>query len=71
MENVKVDVPSEHQTSSVGEKQSGTMKLTSRVSKGFMGYDILKHFVVTLDYYNMEMHLGIPETGKLDMNASH
>jgi hypothetical protein len=71
MENVKVDVPSEHQTSSVGEKQSDSVKLISRISKGLMGYDILKHFVVTLDYYNMEMHLGVPETVKLGMNASH
>lgn len=64
LENVEVSVPAEHQTSSIGEKYAGSILYMGRTSKGLLGYDILKHFVVTLDYSNAEVHLGVPESPK-------
>ncbi len=65
VENVIVSTPVEGQDitlmSTVGEKrQTGTRIRGNRV-EGLLGYDILKHFVVTIDYERGFMHVGLPE----------
>lgn len=59
LEDVAVAVPSERQESMIGRRYTGS--LMNPTSKGLVGYDVLKHFVLTLDYDNAEMHLGLPE----------
>lgn len=40
--------------------QTGTRINGKRVS-GLIGYDVLKHFVLTMDYARGQMHVGLPE----------
>lgn len=35
--------------------------LRSKSVKGIVGYEVLKHFVLTIDYKNGRMHVGLPE----------
>lgn len=65
VENVIVSTPVAGQDitlmSTVGEKrQTGTRIRGNRV-EGVLGYDILKHFVITIDYERGFMHVGLPE----------
>ena len=41
-------------------KTTGT-NIKQKTSKGLLGYDIVKHFVLTVDYKNAVMHVGLPE----------
>jgi hypothetical protein len=59
-ENVPVSVPAEGQSSSVGRPVGSNGPGTE--SRGLMGNDILRHFVVTLDAKHMKMHLALPNT---------
>lgn len=64
LENVLVSFPAEGQ-SIVIEKQSsisGTLR-KSQKQQGILGYDILKHFVLTMDYAKGQVHIGLPEEG--------
>ncbi|MGI9235886.1 MAG: aspartyl protease family protein [Woeseiaceae bacterium] len=62
LENVIVIVPGEGEKTNVGRDESA--KLGTRVkqtsSDGILGYDVLKHFVVTIDYKRSYLHLGAP-----------
>ena len=35
--------------------------IRSKNVKGIVGYEVLKHFVLTIDYKNGKMHVGLPE----------
>jgi len=62
LENVIVSTPVEGQKSNIGRRQSrGSKNSGKRQSKGILGYDVMKHFVVTLDYKGRKMHVGLPE----------
>lgn len=62
LENVIVIVPAEGETTTVG--RSSRVPTGSRVrgtdSDGILGYDILKHFVVTIDFKRSLLHLEAP-----------
>jgi len=62
LENVVVIVPGEGEKTNVG--QDVIAKLGTRIketaSDGILGYDVLKHFVVTIDYKRSFLHLGVP-----------
>ena len=62
LENVAVLVPDEGERTNVGKEvraKIGT-RLKKRSSDGILGYDVLKHFVVTIDYKHSFLHLGVP-----------
>ncbi len=62
LENVMVIVPGEGEKTNVGEQVRA--KLGTRIKKagsdGILGYDVLKHFIVTIDYKRSFLHLGVP-----------
>ena len=53
-------VPAEGETTALFEKRSSTgsrIKRNRRNSQGLLGYDVLKHFVVTIDYKSGYVHI--------------
>lgn len=62
LENVIVIVPGEGEMMNVGKDTRA--KLGTRIketsSDGILGFDVLKHFVVTIDYKHSLLHLGVP-----------
>ena len=62
VENVQVSVPGEGQVESVsGGNLNGISHIRGKNIKGLLGYDVLKHFVLTIDYKAGHMHIGLPE----------
>ena len=63
LENVIVMVPGEGEKATVGRESSA--KPGSRLKKdkldGILRYDVLKHFVVTIDFKRSLLHLAPPE----------
>lgn len=62
LENVIITVPAEGQVTTVGERPShGSRRdLTKKSSKGILGYDVLKHFIVTIDFRRSRLHIELP-----------
>lgn len=62
LENVAITVPASGEKSNVGEQQSASLesRLTNNQSEGILGFDVLKHFVVTIDYKRSLLHLAPP-----------
>lgn len=62
LENPVVTVQAEGETTNVGQEQQ--MRLGTRLKKtdsdGILGYDVLKHFVVTMDFKRSLLHLEPP-----------
>ncbi|MBE7215477.1 aspartyl protease family protein [Shewanella benthica] len=64
LENVKMSVPEEGQKTNIASNSRGSMtRFKGKNIKGLLGYDVLKHFVITIDYKAGHMHVGIPEEG--------
>ncbi len=62
LENVIAMVPAEGNETTVGKQDSartGT-RIKKNNSDGILGYDVLKHFVVTIDYKRSLLHLAPP-----------
>ena len=36
-------------------------RVKGRKVEAIIGYDVLKHFVLTIDYYGGRMHVGLPK----------
>lgn len=62
LENVIVTVPSEGQMMNLTDKKGRTSNGVQRGmrSQGILGYDILQHFVLTLDTKNWQAHIAAP-----------
>ncbi len=63
LDNIDVQIPADGEVSNVGKRSSdgGMTRISSgKQSKGLLGYDILKHFVVTIDYYGYNLHIYAP-----------
>lgn len=62
LENVIVIVPDEGEKTNVGKDVRAKLgtRLKETSSDGILGYDVLKHFVVTIDYKRSLLHLGVP-----------
>ncbi len=63
LENVIVIVPAEGEQSNVGKKtrlKTGTRVRKKEDSDGILGYDVLKHFVVTIDFKRSKLHIAPP-----------
>ena len=64
VENPIVSVPEQGETLNMFKRQSTTGTHVRRgrgKSRGLLGFDILKHFVVTIDYKSGLIHLAAPE----------
>lgn len=61
LENVIVIVPGEGERTNVGKGVTARLgtRITEISSDGILGYDVLKHFVVTIDYKHSLLHLGV------------
>jgi len=62
LENVSMVVPVKGSGSKMFERKvvTGT-RIAKRNPDGILGYDVLKHFVLTIDYKTGDMHVGTPE----------
>lgn len=67
LENVLVTVPALKNTVDVGSARGemvhdgSNFRRFQQNAAGVLGFDVLKHFIVTLDYKGKRMHLGLPE----------
>lgn len=62
LENVLVTIPAKGLNSNLESQfqQTGTRIKGKRV-QGLIGYDVLKHFLITIDYKRGYAHIGLPE----------
>jgi len=64
LDNVSVNVPTQDHLSDFGryftEASTGTRIKKGVQAKGLIGYDVLKHFVVTIDYMGYSVNLYAP-----------
>lgn len=61
LENVQVSVPSDDSRVNVLEQYSEVgSRIKGKRVQGILGYDVLQHFVVTIDYKNGHAHIGLP-----------
>ena len=65
MENVTVTVPAEGEhlyltTRSTIERQTGTRIKRGKQSDGLLGYDVLRHFIVSIDYRRELVNFDVP-----------
>ena len=62
LEDVVVTVPAEGQKMNISDKTSRTTAGVQKGihAKGLLGYDVLKHFVLTLDTKNWRAHIAAP-----------
>jgi len=63
LENIPITIPAEGESIMVGkrERAGGMRRLSaSKDSKGLLGYDILKHFILTIDYSSYKAHIVAP-----------
>ncbi|WP_414829776.1 signal protein PDZ [Alteromonas sp. H39] len=65
VENVIVSTPIEgqdlHINTDVGAKEQTGTRIRGNQVSGLLGYDVLKHFVLTIDYERGYLHIGLPE----------
>ncbi|BDX06423.1 pepsin/retropepsin-like aspartic protease family protein [Planctobacterium marinum] len=62
LENVLVSVPAEGESANLVDQNRLTgSRIKSRKQEGILGYDVLKHFVLTLDYRAGHAHISLPE----------
>jgi predicted aspartyl protease len=61
LENIPITIPAEGESVTIGEKYRGIYRSSfSKDSKGLLGYDILKHFILTIDYSSYKAHIVAP-----------
>lgn len=62
LEQVLVTIPALGQKSQLGSQyQNAGSKIKGRKVQGIIGYDVLKHFLITIDYKGGHAHIGLPE----------
>lgn len=65
LENVLVTFSTEDFNTSFNSKVHTTgSRIRSRRVAGLIGYDVLKHFILTMDYGRGQMHVGLPKEGE-------
>lgn len=61
LENVIVSVPAEGQSSNLASQyEQSSSRLKGKRVRGILGYDVLKHFVLTIDYEKGYGHIALP-----------
>jgi predicted aspartyl protease len=62
LENVLVTIPAEGEKSNLESQYQRTgSRIKGRRVQGIIGYDVLKHFLITIDYNKGLAHIGLPE----------
>ncbi|MGS0498395.1 signal protein PDZ [Pseudoalteromonas sp. S1727] len=62
LENVLVSIPAEGQKAYLESQYEATgSRIKGRKVQGLIGYDVLKHFLITIDYKNGHAHIGLPD----------
>jgi len=62
LENVQGTVPAEGAKLSVASSNSRVgSRIRGKRVRGLIGYDVFKHFLLTIDYSGGHMHVGLPE----------
>ncbi|WP_125561095.1 pepsin/retropepsin-like aspartic protease family protein [Pseudoalteromonas rubra] len=62
LSNVQLAYPEKgHKLTSLKQYAHTSSMIKGKRVKGILGYDVLKHFLVTLDYARGNMHLSVPE----------
>ncbi|GAA5218455.1 aspartyl protease family protein [Corallincola platygyrae] len=60
--DVKVTVPAPNETINVGGRGDIVgSRIKGQLIRGLLGYDVLKHFVLTMDYKGGHLHVGLPQ----------
>lgn len=63
LENVLVNVPAEGESSNLENQYSDYgSKIKGKKVQGIIGYDVLKHFLITIDYKGGHAHISLPES---------
>jgi len=64
LEDVQVIIPAKGERTNIGRKAreslTGSKLVKGKQTKGLLGYDVLKHFVVTIDYSDYQVHIVAP-----------
>jgi hypothetical protein len=62
LEDVLVSIPAEGQSANLQSQYSTSgSRIRGRKVQGLIGYDVLQHFLLTIDYKGGHVHLGLPE----------
>ena len=62
LENVLVTIPAEGKNSNLESQYQKTgSRIKGKKIQGIIGYDVLKHFLITIDYKGGYAHIGLPE----------
>jgi hypothetical protein len=63
LENVIMMVPGEGEKTTIGRESPARpgSRLKKDSEDGILGYDVLKHFIVTIDFNRSLLHLAPPE----------
>jgi hypothetical protein len=62
MENVLVTIPAEGESFQLkSQHQRAGSRIKGKKVQGIIGYDVLKHFLITIDYKKGLAHVGLPD----------
>jgi hypothetical protein len=62
LENVLVTIPAEGKSSYLASQYKTTgSRIKGKKVQGIIGYDVFKHFLITVDYKGGHAHIGLPE----------
>lgn len=62
LENVLVTIPAEGESSNLESQYQKTgSRIKGQKVQGLIGYDVLKHFLITIDYRSGHAHIGLPD----------
>ena len=62
LEDVLVSIPAEGETANLQSQHSALgSRIRGRKVQGLIGYDVLQHFLITIDYKGGHVHMGLPQ----------
>ncbi|MDX1391868.1 MAG: aspartyl protease family protein [Rheinheimera sp.] len=61
LENVLVSVPVDGKLNLLEQHRETGSRIRGKRVQGVLGYDVLQHFVITIDYKNGHAHIGLPQ----------
>ncbi len=64
LENVLVSVPDDSKLNLLERHRELGSRIRGKRVQGILGYDVLQHFVVTVDYKNGHAHIGLPDDAR-------
>lgn len=62
LEDVLVSIPAEGESANLQSQHSALgSRIRGRKIQGLIGYDVLQHFLITIDYKGGHVHMGLPQ----------